>query len=161
MNTSQKGNVATSRVLAALVALGKDVAIPFGDNQRYDLVIDDGDRLLRVQCKMGRLYKGCVVFMVSTQRRKTKETPSSRDSYRGQVDLFGVYCPQSDTTYLVPIEDVTETAACLRVEPPRNKQTKGIRWAKDYQLGVVAQLGARFNGIEEVEGSNPSGSTKI
>ena len=26
-------------------------------------------------------------------------------------------------------------------------------------LGPIAQLGARLNGIEEVEGSNPSGST--
>ena len=27
--------------------------------------------------------------------------------------------------------------------------------------GAVAQLGARLDGIEEVEGSNPFGSTKI
>jgi hypothetical protein len=27
------------------------------------------------------------------------------------------------------------------------------------QSGPIAQLGARLNGIEEVEGSNPSGST--
>ena len=28
------------------------------------------------------------------------------------------------------------------------------------EIGAVAQLGERFNGIEEVEGSNPSSSTK-
>jgi hypothetical protein len=30
-----------------------------------------------------------------------------------------------------------------------------------YTDGPVAQLGARFHGMEEVDGSNPSRSTKI
>jgi hypothetical protein len=30
-----------------------------------------------------------------------------------------------------------------------------------FESGPIAQLGARLNGIEKVEGSNPSGSTII
>ncbi len=159
MNTSQKGNVATAHILAALAATGKYVAIPFGDNQRYDLIVEDEQgKLLKVQCKTGRLVNGVIVFMVSSNRRKTKHQAGGWVSYQGQIDLFGVYCPQVEASYLVPVEDVKKSAASLRVEPPRNSQVKGIRWAATYQLGVVAQLGARINGIDEVVGSIPTGS---
>lgn len=134
------------------------MAIPFGDNQRYDLILEDGDKLLKVQCKMGRLINGVISFMVSSNRRKTKEHGWGWVSYQGQIDLFGVYCPQVEASYLVPIEDVKNSSAYLRLEPPRNNQVKGIRWAATYQLGVVAQLGARLDGIQEVVGSIPTGS---
>ncbi len=48
---------------------------------------------------------------------------------------FGVYCPQNQIVYLVPIERVPcITLGTLRVEPPRNGQTHNIRWARDYEL---------------------------
>jgi cupin superfamily acireductone dioxygenase involved in methionine salvage len=31
------------------------VSIPFGENHRYDLIADDGERLLRIPVKTGRL----------------------------------------------------------------------------------------------------------
>ena len=45
-------------ILSELVRRGYKVLVPFGVNQRYDLVIDAGDRFLRVQCKTGRLRNG-------------------------------------------------------------------------------------------------------
>jgi hypothetical protein len=135
MNTSQKGNIATSHVLASLIAAGKDVSIPFGDSQRYDLILDDGGRLLRIQCKLGRLINGSICFMTSSSRRKTNKMACGWTSYKGQIDLFGVFCPQNKATYLVPVEVVSERAAYLRIEPPRNNQVKGVRWASDFQLG--------------------------
>ena len=39
------------------------------------------------------------------------------------------------TEYLVPITDVPDLGACLRVKPAKNNQAKGVRWAKDYVLG--------------------------
>ena len=43
---------------AALIEAGYAVSKPFGENQRYDLVIDDGETLARVQVKTGRLRNG-------------------------------------------------------------------------------------------------------
>jgi PD-(D/E)XK endonuclease len=46
-----------------------------------------------------------------------------------------VYCPDTDAVYLVPIKDVgPRTSAYLRVEPAKNNQAKGVRWAADYQV---------------------------
>jgi len=49
-------------VMLALREAGYAISVPFGENTRYDLVIDDGESLLRVQCKTGRLRKGSIVF---------------------------------------------------------------------------------------------------
>ncbi|MBA2462518.1 MAG: hypothetical protein H0V45_12245 [Actinobacteria bacterium] len=48
--------------MLALRQVGYALLVPFGENTRYDLVIDDGVRLARVQCKTGRLREGAIRF---------------------------------------------------------------------------------------------------
>ena len=50
--------------MLALVDAGYAVSVPFGENTRCDVVIDEGWRLARVQCKTGRLRQGAVRFKV-------------------------------------------------------------------------------------------------
>jgi hypothetical protein len=52
------GDRSTLAIMLALRELGYAVYVPFGENTRCDLVIDDGLRLFRVQCKTGRLRNG-------------------------------------------------------------------------------------------------------
>ena len=49
--TQRKGDTATARAIATFTAMGYDVSIPLTESAAYDLVVDDGARLLRVQCK--------------------------------------------------------------------------------------------------------------
>jgi hypothetical protein len=44
-NTKLKGDIAELRVAAALTQAGYAVSKPLGENQRYDLIADDGKRL--------------------------------------------------------------------------------------------------------------------
>jgi hypothetical protein len=55
-------------------------------------------------------------------------------SYRGLADIFGVYFPQTDGVYLVPIEEVADSKGWLRVEPTRNNQKRGVRFAADFEI---------------------------
>ncbi len=162
MNTSKIGEISQAQVLAALVRAGKSVLLPFGDNKRYDLMIEEEDgRVYRVQCKTGRIINGTIQFPTSSLHAasRTGLDKSIKKSYRGAIDFFGVYCPDNGRVYLVPIDHLGDNGAFLRVDPPRNNQRRLIRWARDYELGAVAQLGARDNGIVEVTGSIPVGST--
>ncbi|CAN5289228.1 hypothetical protein BH20ACT13_BH20ACT13_22110 [soil metagenome] len=43
--------MATSRAIATFTALGYDVSIPLTESAAYDLIVDDGRQLVRVQCK--------------------------------------------------------------------------------------------------------------
>jgi hypothetical protein len=130
-NTKAVGERSEGIILAHLLTMGWAVSVPFGNNQRYDLVVDDGDRLLRVQCKTGRLINGCVSFSVASKNGFTNK----RQSYHGQVDIFLIYCPKNDKVYLVPV-DITQTNEMrLRIDPPRNVAPMStIKWTKDYEL---------------------------
>jgi PD-(D/E)XK endonuclease len=138
-DTSSIGNRTEAMVLAALVQAGYRPLIPFGGGHPYDIALDEGgSRLTRVQCKTGRLFKEGVVFFPTAIWCRNL----SYRSYRGDVDLFGVYCADTGQVYLVPIADVPEKAASLRVVPPKNGQTRGVRWAKDYVIWPVPATAA-------------------
>jgi PD-(D/E)XK endonuclease len=128
-DTSTIGNKTAGIVLAALLQAGYRPLLPFGDGHPYDIAIDDDGTLLRIQCKTGRLVRGAVYFPTSIWCRDKNWRP-----YRDDVDFFGVYCPDTNEVYLVPIGDVPDRGASLRIEPPRNNQVKGVRWARDYVL---------------------------
>lgn len=132
------GDITQAMVLARLIEVGHEVLVPFGENQRYDLVIDHGDRFTRVQCKTGRLLKGAVSFhtcsnVLHNPSARRGERPYQRD-YRGQADVFGVYCSATRDVYLVPVDQAGLRSAQLRITEPKNNQIARIRWAKDYVL---------------------------
>lgn len=124
--------------MLGLQAAGYAVSVPFGENVRYDLVIDDVDGLIRVQCKTGRLRRGAVRFATCSCYAHHGRPLEARRDYREQVDRFGVYCPETRGVYLIPIEDApSRVQAALRVEPARNGQRRRIRLAADYIVATV------------------------
>ncbi len=132
-------------VLARLVQVYPQVLIPFGENQRYDLLIEDGDLFIRVQCKTGRLRDGAIRFnacSVNYHHPNNRGSKPYRHDYRGAADVFGVYCLETDGVYLVPVNEVGRNLGALRIEPTKNSQQKKIRWAADYELtnAGLAQL---------------------
>ena len=124
-------------VLARLVQVYPEVLIPFGENTRYDLVIDDGEKFIKVQCKTGRMRNGAIVWnscSTSYHHPNNRGMVAYRHHYRDQVDVFGVYCPQTDRVYLVPVDEVGTNAGSLRIDPTKNGQAKKVRWASDFEL---------------------------
>jgi hypothetical protein len=75
------GDRTTLAVMLALRERGYAISVPFGENTRYDLVIDDGARLFRIQCKTGRLRKGAITFRTaSSYYHHPNEKPTQRHS---------------------------------------------------------------------------------
>jgi PD-(D/E)XK endonuclease len=60
------GDRTTLAVMLALREAGYAVSIPFGENTRYDLLADDGTRILRVPCKSGHPVSGVVRFKTAS-----------------------------------------------------------------------------------------------
>lgn len=151
-NTSHIGEISRTQIIAALTLQGKTLLAPLGDFQRYDLVIDDGDKFLRVQCKTGRLSKGAIMFNPCSIDSRSKQGGCIRKRYdENEIDLFGVYCPDNHTCYLVPVTDAARTGCSLRVEAPRNGQQTRIRWAGDYEIKTEVEL----RGIEPLTSRMP------
>jgi hypothetical protein len=133
-NTSHLGEISRTQIIAALDRQGKGILVPLGDHYRYDLVIDDNGRFLRVQCKTGRLRKGAVVFHASSVDSRSTPGRTLRKHYKDQIEVFGVYCPDNDKCYLVPVGAAPRTTCSLRVDRPRNDQKTHLRWAEDFEM---------------------------
>jgi hypothetical protein len=132
------GDRTTLAVMAALQEAGFSVFIPFGENTRYDLVSDDGNELARIQCKTGRLRDGAVRFATCSCYGHHRDPSTARRHYRGQIDYFAVYCPETGGVYLIPIDDLSpNVSAALRVTPSRNGQRRGIREAAPYEIAHI------------------------
>jgi hypothetical protein len=92
--------------MCALHGIGFELYEPFGENTRCDLILDDGNRLLRVQWKTGRLRGGTIIFSVCSCYGHHRNPGQSRRNYKGRIDFFAVYCRETGGVYLVPIGDL-------------------------------------------------------
>ena len=120
-------------ILSELGRRGHSILVPWGVNQRYDLVIDLDGTFIRAQCKTGRLREGAIEFNTISVQCNMRGV-STRD-YKNDVDVFLVHCPErAGDVYCVPVEVAGKSHTRLRVEPTLNGQAQGIRWADDYKL---------------------------
>jgi hypothetical protein len=133
MNTRGIGNVTEAKILAALVQAGYLVSYPLGSGHKYDLVIDDGTRLFRVQCKTGRVRDGSLIF----NGYSMPGSGARRQSYKGAADFFAVLNPEDDRVFLVPVGEVGESDVSLRLVPTGNGQSRRVRWADGYLLTTL------------------------
>jgi hypothetical protein len=130
-NTKRIGDLSEIMVLSALIRAGYYVSIPFGENHRYDLIAEKDNVLYKIQVKSGRLRKGAILFACYSSHA---HRGGGMRRYTGEIDLFGVYCADVDGVYLIPAADVSAWSWSLRVESPKNGQSKKVRWASRYLL---------------------------
>ena len=115
MNTKNKSERSEAAVLTEFLHRGFSVSLPFGDNQRYDLIVDLGDRLIKVQVKVGRIRNGIIIF--------DAQSSHDRQDYRGVIDYFAIYVFKEKQVYLVDVTEVPVTKASLRLDKPKNNQS--------------------------------------
>ena len=128
VSTIAKGNAAEAAVVHALETAGIVTLLPFGGGCPFDVAaLLPDDRLLRIQVKCGRVRNRCVIF-------NTHATDHGRGRlhYRGRADLIGVYVAELDAIFIVDVHEIPVAAGRLRLEPTRNNQQLGVRYAEDY-----------------------------
>lgn len=132
------GNEAEGVVLAHYVKAGLRVCVPFGTGGPYDLAVDTGTWIAKVQVKTATYENGCV--RCKTRRRSAGCHRTMRRYEQNEVDYFAIYCPQLDQLYAMSFADARVNAS-LRIDPTGNMQEKFVRWAKNYSWeGHIAEL---------------------
>ena len=146
VNTTDIVDRSEVMVLAALLKAGKAVLQPFGDNQRYDLVLEESGQFKRIQVKTGR-FKGGVIEAPTASTYAHRG--GKRRGYHGQADLFAIYCPELDKVYMVPVEAAGNATVTLRVSKPKKSNGRPSKLAADYEfIGHLPDL----NPITDSEG---------
>ena len=62
-----------------------------------------------------------------------------------EIDAIGAYAPSLNRCYLIPIAEASRRRALhLRLDPTRNNQARGIRWAETYDFEqMIARMHER------------------
>lgn len=130
VHPKEQGQRSEAAVLYEFVRHGLAVLEPFGDNERYDFVVEEGGDFHRVQVKTGRVQDGRVQF--ETRSSGTLTRTVEKEGYEGQIDVFAVHSPDLEETYVVPIEDAPQTTMGLRITDAK-KASPNINWADEYE----------------------------
>lgn len=135
-NTKYKGNVTEIETILAFMKLGYNVLTPYGDCERYDLVADVNGKFLKIQCKTSSPQdeEGNVYRFSCRSTHKINGQMKMAKYEDGEIDYFAT-CIKGKC-YLIPLSE----CGCdklLRFIPPKNGQTRGVNFAKDYEIEVI------------------------
>lgn len=130
MNKKQKGDVTEAKTLSKLVSLGYNPLLPFSENSRYDIAVDEDGELIRLQCKTAWRKDDKVLFNCCDIRHTGGN--SGRVGYdSSEIDGFAVLTPDEDLLW-IPISDAPNAAMTLRYEPSESKYASRSNIISDY-----------------------------
>lgn len=134
IDNSIKGGIAQAKAEIRALEKGFIISKPIIEGTRYDMILDDGEKLSRVQVKYAggkqTSSNGCVVvdFRKTSNNGKVKEGYSSKE-----VDVIIVYIPQVDKLCWFPTKLLEgKTTLTIRYEKAKNNQTKNVILVDDY-----------------------------
>lgn len=131
MDSHRNGDFTEAVVIAELKRRDIPVSMPFGDNERYDLLVETPENgFVRVQVKTGWLSDGKVYFHGRSQH--TNSSGNVYKDYDGDVDYFIVYSHEIEKLYLIE-KSAFDTSMSLRIQEPK-KRDSTINWADEYEF---------------------------
>lgn len=129
-HTKEKGDLGVAKAYCDLIEKGYIVLFPTTEHAPFDLVAYDGSRFIRIQVKYRSAVNGCLLVNLITWWAD-KNGSHGKPIDKRQVDVFCVYCPETDRCYYFRAQEVN-TSLTLRISPPRNNQSKNVKFADDY-----------------------------
>ena len=135
LTTKQKGNITEMECILAFMKAGYKVSIPYGEDCKYDLVVDINNKLYRIQCKTSHALTNPEDGFKFKTKSVVITTHGVKENHyeTNEIDYFATYW--NNECYLIPVQECS-VEKTLRFAPPKNGQTKGITFAKDYLLNV-------------------------
>jgi PD-(D/E)XK nuclease superfamily protein len=162
VDTSQRGLMSHTAILNRLVQLGFEVLLPWADHLGYDMAyytveehrnfgffVHREARLVRIQCKTGRLTKNGSCFEFPTVSVSAGKRGNLKKGYVGKSEYFAVYLPENEKVYMVSVDEAPKTADMTL----RFKRAGLIRGnhKKTYTVPYEEITDPRFNWAEDYE----------
>ena len=133
LTSKQKGNLTELQCLTAFYAEGCHVSLPYGENSRYDMIVDVNGILIKVQVKTSSLKsdnEDAIIFSCRSSYVNSTGTKNIRYTEK-EIDYFATFW--KGQCYLVPVSECS-TEKTLRFAPPKSGQLKGITFASEYTI---------------------------
>lgn len=139
LEPKQKGNLTELQCITACYEAGYNVSIPYGENSRYDFILDLNGKLLKIQVKTSRPKKSvkesenAIIFSCRSVTINSKGNTRHRYNKK-QIDYFATFW--DGKCYMIPVEECS-TEKTLWFDVPANNQKNLISMACDYELSNI------------------------
>ena len=127
MHKKTKGNIAELAIAAHLVEGGWRISIPFGENNRYDLIAERQGRFMRIQVKYVTPKNGVLEVNCRSSNNWSVLHYSPEE-----IDTIAVYDSLSRKMYFVPVAKINYSSFKLRLDKTRNNQKVNVHLAEDF-----------------------------
>ena len=129
-----KGDTAEMMVAADLVKRGYRIAFPYGEDSDYDLIVERGPKLERIQVKYTESRNNVIVVKCKSHSLTNGKIRSTKYYTAAMIEWLAVYDRTTERCYYVPAVELGQgrSQMHLRLGPPLNGQTTGLHWAADY-----------------------------
>ena len=136
MNTVSAGDIGEAMAIADFTKAGFGISKPLSNNLRYDLIVDINNILYRVQVKTTSVIKDEKMMFSTKTTNYVKGKYSSNAYSSNEVDMFYLYHLENDWRglYIVEKGEKIPVEMGMRLTPPKNGQTKGIKMAVDFEF---------------------------
>lgn len=136
MDTKTKGNVTELKCILKLTELGFKVSKPVFDDARYDLIIDTGKRLLKIQVKTSVWSKDKSAFSFNGYSQHSLGKANKRMKYTNKdIDFF--MTEKEEKYYLYPAEEKGFSQKILRIKSKQKQPS--IKNAEDFEIEKIAR----------------------
>lgn len=125
MSTKQNGDIAEQRVVYELLKRGYDVLRPVGDRLRYDVAIDRGGRLIRLQVKLAWKAETWGTYCVDIRRHQTNRVNYKFTRYQpNDFDILVAWIRELDVFFLLPSEVACSFASSISLPTQDGARTR-------------------------------------
>lgn len=137
MNSKTKGSISEARALYEFQKRNIPVCIPWGDNERYDMIAEFNGKFNRIQVKTANEEENGSIKCYC--RSSTNHTTNKKlSTYENEVDYFVFVNSIYDIVAIVPIDFIGEKKVIsLRLTPPLNNQKTNINYFSDFSFDKI------------------------
>lgn len=140
MNSKRIGNIGEAKVLAKFVEMGIPIYIPFGDDEKADLIAEFDGKLNKIQVKTSIKSKnGCSIFDLTSST--AYRTNGERRKYlNSEIDYFALYSLDRDKIYLMKVPDNPMSAITIRFEDTKSGMKSRVNYESDFLIENVLKI---------------------
>src|SRR5579872_3100258 len=118
LTRKQRGEMAEAAFVSKAASLGLCVSKPWGESSRYDLIVDNGRRLMRVQVKSAHRAGEYGGYTFHAHGNTTRVYRAS------EIDVLVAYVVPENAWYLFPVEEFRKYKSMKLFPVSRRRKSK-------------------------------------
>ncbi|MES9879023.1 MAG: group I intron-associated PD-(D/E)XK endonuclease [Candidatus Sedimenticola sp. PURPLELP] len=131
-HTKEKGDLGVLKAQLDLFEQGFVILNPVTEHAPFDLVAYREKEFRRVQVKYKSLDRTGAITVHFRSSWADKNGTHMRQIDKSEVDLYCIYCPDTDECYYLDPKDHNRSVT-LRVETSKNNQSANVNVAADFR----------------------------